>query len=240
MFCRHKHRACGLGGVWGVGSHSHKFYSKSAPTTCRLKKGKEFLFYSTSFTEITLFSVGCPSSTLRNMFYTCIFKHFPTRSETGQNIHETKQNTSSPCSKINHPQLFTHCYFIEKMRLGEVEQPAQGPTIGWSSNPVPSDSRVQRLVTPKGGKRRQHQSQSQRRKVDGGKNEIELNSAHLLATCPCSRPPINPEAGGFQATDMGKAGNCSLWLFVKELQTMKLEIKLEHVSMETPVYKMLG
>lgn len=55
------------------------------------------------------------------------------------------------------------------MRLGEVKQPARGPTVGWSLNPVLSDPRVQRLVTPKGGNRRQHRSQSQRRKVDGGK-----------------------------------------------------------------------
>lgn len=55
------------------------------------------------------------------------------------------------------------------MRLGEVKQPARGPTMGWSLNPVLSDPRVQRLVTPKGGNRRQHRSQSQRRKVDGGK-----------------------------------------------------------------------
>lgn len=112
--------------------------------------------------------------------------------------------------------------------------------MDWSLSPVLSDSRVQRLVTPKGGNRRQHQSQRQRRKVDGGKNEIELSSTHLLPTCPCSRSPINRETGGFQASDMGKAGNCSLWLFVKELQTMKLEIKLDHMPMETPVCKMLG
>lgn len=55
------------------------------------------------------------------------------------------------------------------MRLGEVKQPARGPTMGWNLNPVLSDSRVQRLVTPEGGNRRQHRSQSQRRKVDGGK-----------------------------------------------------------------------
>ena len=93
---------------------------------------------------------------------------------------------------------------------------------------------------PKVGNRRQHRSQSQRRKVDGGKNEIELSSAHLLPTHPCSRSPINRETDGFQASDMGKAGNCSLWLFVKELQTMKLEIKLDHMPMETPVCKILG
>lgn len=88
-----------------------------------------------------------------------------------------------------------------------MKQPAQGPTTGWGLSPILSDSRVQRLVTPEGGNRKQNQSQSQRRKVDGGKNEIDLNIAHLSPTCIHPWSPINPETGGFQASDVGGAGN---------------------------------
>lgn len=59
---------------------------------------------------------------------------------------------------------------------------------------------------PKKGNRSQDQSQSQRREVDGGKDETDLK--HCLSFTKCTHPwsPINLETGAFQASDVGGAG----------------------------------